>query len=228
MKLELCNVSKKYKRRTVLDNVSMSAKEGIYGLFGVNGAGKSTVMKLICGIISPSSGYILIDDNKWSREHIKNMGALIEHPALYENLTAAENIRMIAGIREKDADAAQLLDLVGLESESMLPSKKYSVGMKQRLGIAMALIGDPDIIILDEPFSGLDPIGIVEIKRVITGLRDRGKTVIVSDHNLNEFDGLVDRIGIISCGKMVYEDNVTGKDAIRDIFFDVVGYDENS
>lgn len=195
------NLTRRYKKYTAVDGVNICIREGeIYGLIGKNGAGKSTLLKMIAGLTFPTEGTIrTIDKTK--------IGALIENPALYLNLTAYENLKLkciALGIHDYHC-IKEALELTGL-SDDRKKVKNYSLGMKQRLGIAMALIGDPGLIILDEPINGLDPQGIQEIRNIILGLNKEKKiTFIVSSHILEELAKLATNFGFINRGKLLAE-----------------------
>lgn len=186
------NITKTYGSRKVLNNVSITLESGrIYGLIGVNGAGKTTLMRQILGLSCPTSGEIELY-GKRGRElaaERSRLGCLIESPGLMLNLTAKQNLhlhRIIKGISDKGIED-ELLKIVGLENTGKKKAKDFSLGMKQRLGIAIAMLGNPELIILDEPINGLDPIGVVEIRELIKRLCDeRGITILISSHNLPE------------------------------------------
>lgn len=177
-------------------------KNDIYGFLGPNGAGKTTTMKLILGIIKQDSGIL----NFYGQPDIK-IGSLIEEPSFYENLTGRENLEVMRqwlGFPKKNIDFT--LELVGLNDSKDKLSKYYSLGMKQRLGLALALVNQPDVLVLDEPTNGLDPEGIIEIRNLFKLLNDKyGVTIIISSHQLNEISNLATRIGVIDKGELVFE-----------------------
>ncbi len=209
--IETEKLTKKYKNFTSVDGVSMHIRKGtIYGFLGPNGAGKSTTMKMLLGLTKPTSGTFTIDDKTFPADRIailKEVGSFIESPAYYANLTGRENldiIRRILGLPKSAVDDA--LELVGLEEFGDRLAKKYSLGMKQRLGLAGALLGRPPILILDEPTNGLDPSGIHEIRNLIKSLPERyACTILISSHMLSEIELLADDIGILNHGKMLFE-----------------------
>lgn len=210
--LKTYNISKKYKKNLVVDNVSISVKRGdIYGFIGQNGAGKTTIMKMITGLVNPSEGYIEIfkevEKNKINKER-KRIGALIEIPALYLDMSASENLEVLRiqkGIPGSSC-VNEKLKLVGLENTGKKKVKQFSLGMKQRLGIAMALLSDPEILILDEPVNGLDPKGIVEIRDLLKKLnKEKNMTIIISSHLLSELNQVATCYGIINNGKLIEE-----------------------
>ncbi|OFI05951.1 putative ABC transporter ATP-binding protein YxlF [Clostridium acetireducens DSM 10703] len=205
------NLTKRYKKFTAVNNVSLHIRKGtIYGFLGPNGAGKSTTMKMLLGLTNPTSGDFVIDGKKFPRDSIdilKEIGSFIESPSYYSNLTGRENLDIIRCILELPAntiDAA--LELVGLSEFGDRLVKKYSLGMKQRLGIASALIGKPPILILDEPTNGLDPSGIHEIRNLIKSLPEiYDCTILISSHMLSEIELMADDIGILNHGNMLFE-----------------------
>lgn len=196
------NITKRYKKHTVLENVSITCEKGkIYGLIGVNGAGKSTLMKCLVGLSFPTEGSIEMATTT-------TVGCMIEAPAIDTNLTAQENLkaqRLLLGIPNNNLEA-ELLQTVGLTSAGTKKAKDFSLGMKQRLGIALALLPNPELLILDEPTNGLDPIGVVEIRQLLKKLcTERNMTIIVSSHNLPELYQTATDYLIIHQGKLVKE-----------------------
>ena len=201
---DLCKV---YKHKMVINHLEMKVKKGdIYGFIGYNGAGKSTTLKMICGLVRPTSGTICCFGDEDKAYQYRRIGALIENAGLYPNLTARENLQLKAigmGIHDP-LMLTELLSLVGLEDSGKKHISSFSVGMKQRLGIAMALLGNPDLLILDEPINGLDPQGIKDIRLIIERLnKERGMTIIISSHILGELSKIASTYGIIKEGKMV-------------------------
>lgn len=222
--LETKKLSKKFKNQRAVNEISISIPENsVYGLLGPNGAGKSTTLKMIAGIFRPTSGEIYFGGNKWRREKLSNIGALIENPPLYENLTARENLKVrttILGLPESRID--EVLESVDLTNTGKKLTGQFSLGMKQRLGIAIALLNKPKLLILDEPTNGLDPIGIEELRNLIRSFPKQGITVILSSHILAEVQQVVDNVGIISGGVLGYEGKVTEKDNLEQLFMNVV------
>ncbi|MGD2088433.1 MAG: ABC transporter ATP-binding protein [Candidatus Aminicenantes bacterium] len=213
--LEIKNLKKSFRSNFaikvyhILKGIDITVEQGeIYGFLGPNGAGKTTTMKCILGIIFPDSGEISILGQSAQRpESRRNVGFLPEHPYFYDYLTA-EELLLFTGmlfslpkrkIRER---AKELIELVGLKDKRDLKLKKYSKGMVQRVGLAQALVHDPDFIILDEPFSGLDPIGRKELRDIILSLKNAGKTIFFSSHILQDMEMMVDRVGIILDGEI--------------------------
>lgn len=211
--LETNALCKKYKSFKALSNFSMYIPKGsIYGLVGKNGAGKTTLIRIICGLQNPTSGeYILYGKKNTDKDIIKarrRIGAVVETPSIYLNMTARQNIEeqyRILGIPTFDA-IDDLLRLVGLENTGKKKAKNFSLGMRQRLGIAIALTGDPDFLVLDEPVNGLDPQGIVEIRELILKLnREYNITVLISSHILDELSKLATHYGFVDSGRIVKE-----------------------
>lgn len=204
-------LTKKYKKFVSVNNVSLHIRKGsIYGFLGPNGAGKSTTMKMLLGLTAPTKGSFAIDGRHFPEDRItilKGVGSFIESPSFYANLTGRENldiIRRILGLPGDSVDDA--LELVGLEEFGGRLAKKYSLGMKQRLGLAGALLGRPPVLILDEPTNGLDPSGIHEIRNLIKSLPDFYEcTVMISSHMLSEIELMADDIGILNHGNLLFE-----------------------
>ena len=206
-------LSKSYRNFQALKGVSMNVPQGaIYGFVGKNGAGKTTLIRLICGMQEPTSGeYTLYGRKNTQKEIVKErrrMGAIVETPSIYLDMTAEGNLRQqyrILGLPSFEG-IGDLLDLVGLEHTGKKKAKHFALGMRQRLGIAVALAGDPDLLILDEPANGLDPQGIIEIRELILRLnRERQITVLISSHILDELSKLATHYGFIDNGCMVRE-----------------------
>ena len=206
-------LSKHYKDFKALDNLTMRVPKGsIYGFVGRNGAGKTTLIRLICGLQAPTSGSYLLYGTDFTRKEIakvrRRMGAVVETPSIYLDLTAEDNLKeqfRVLGVPSDDG-VPELLKLVGLEDTGKKKARNFSLGMKQRLGIAVALAGDPDFLVLDEPVNGLDPQGIIEIRELILKLnRERNITVLISSHILDELSKLATHYGFIDSGRIVKE-----------------------
>lgn len=204
---------KKYGAFKALNGLSMHVPKGaIYGFVGKNGAGKTTLIRIICGLQTPTSGtYTIYGVGNEVKEIVKSrrrMGAVVETPSIYLNMTAKENLKeqyRILGLPSFDG-ISELLKLVGLENTGRKKAKNFSLGMRQRLGIAVALAGDPDFLVLDEPVNGLDPQGIIEIRELILELNRRQQiTVLISSHILDELSKLATHYGFIDCGRIVKE-----------------------
>lgn len=213
--IETRNLTKQYGQQKSVAGLNLHVREGrIYGLLGRNGAGKTTTMKMLLGLTNPTSGRVAI----WGRslkgnekELLPRIGSLIESPGFYPNLTATENLRIFATLRGVPGCRVikNALDLVGLPYRDKKLFSQYSLGMKQRLAIALAVMHDPELLILDEPINGLDPIGIAEIRGFLRKLCDtRGKTILVSSHILSEIALLADDIGIIDKGILLEEESL--------------------
>ncbi len=207
------NLSKRYKSFKALDGLSMRIEKGsIYGFVGKNGAGKTTLIRLICGLQNPSAGCFVLYGEKNTDVNIakarRRMGAVVETPSIYLDMNAEDNLKEqyhILGLPSFEG-IPELLKLVGLENTGRKKAKDFSLGMRQRLGIAVALTGDPDFLVLDEPVNGLDPEGIIEIRELILKLnRERQITVLISSHNLDELSRLATHYGFIDHGQMVKE-----------------------
>lgn len=214
-------LTKKYKNFQALSGLTMNIPKGaIYGLVGKNGAGKTTLIRVICGLQEPTSGeFILYGIRNDSKDIIKSrrrMGAVVENPSIYLDMTAEENLKqqyLILGLPSFDG-IPELLNMVGLKDAEKKKAKDFSLGMKQRLGIAIALAGDPDFLVLDEPINGLDPQGIVEMRELILNLnREKQITVLISSHILTELSRLATHYGIIDKGHMVKEISAKELDA---------------
>ena len=197
-------LTKIYGSKAAAKDISIHIREGeIYGLIGRNGAGKTTVMRMLSGLSNPTSGSFTMfgKTGAEARKLMHKVGVLIEHPGLYPTFSARENLKIKAialGIKNPNATVSELLEIVGLENTGKKPAGSFSLGMRQRLGIALALIGDPKLIILDEPINGLDPQGIVEVRKMLENLRDeRNITVMISSHILDELGKLANAYGII-------------------------------
>ena len=238
-------LTKKYKSFVAVNDVTLHIRKGsIYGFLGPNGAGKSTTMKMLLGLTAPTNGSFTIDGKHFPTDRIailKEVGSFIESPSFYANLTGKENldiIRRILGLPQSTVDDA--LELVGLSEFGNRLAKKYSLGMKQRLGLAGALLGRPPILILDEPTNGLDPSGIHEIRNLIKYLPDLYDcTVLISSHMLSEIELIADDIGILNHGRLLFEGSLDdlrqhalqsgfATDNLEDMFLSMVEKDNAS
>ena len=209
------NLTKQYGLQKSVDNLNIHVKRGrIYGLLGRNGAGKTTTMKMLLGLTVPTSGTVHIFGENMqtqSQEVLPRIGSLIESPGFYPNLTATENLKIFADLRglTKASYIKSALELVGLPYRDKKLFSQYSLGMKQRLAIALAVMHNPDLLILDEPINGLDPIGIAEVRGFIRELCDlQGKTILISSHILSEIALLADDVGIIDHGVLLEEESL--------------------
>ncbi|PEE39689.1 ABC transporter ATP-binding protein [Bacillus pseudomycoides] len=212
--VETNNLTKKYKNSSVVSGVNLKIPEGeIYGFLGPNGAGKTTSIRMLLGLIKATEGNITIfgkDLNKNRLSILSDVGALVENPSYYAHLNAIENLevyRILRNIPKEKVHA--VLKTVGLQNAAHQKVKEYSLGMKQRLGLAIALLGDPRLLILDEPTNGLDPQGIHEMRELIKSLaKERGITILVSSHLLSEIDQMATYVGIISKGRLIFQDKI--------------------
>ena len=204
--LEVRNLKKVIGKREIIKDLNFTVKPGeIYGFLGPNGAGKTTTIRMLVGLIAPTSGEVLICGEslqKNKEKALKDVGAVVENPELYKYLSGRENLMQIARIRKVSKDEInKLIKLVGLENRIDDKVKKYSLGMKQRLGLAAALIGNPKLLILDEPTNGLNPSGIIDFRNIVKkASRERGMAVLVSSHILSEVQQLCDRVAFINDG----------------------------
>ena len=225
--LETKGLTKKYKNGIALDNVSIQVEKGmVYGLLGSNGAGKSTLLKIITRAIPKSSGEVMFENHLLAADDVKKIGAIIEHPAIYPNLTAYENLEVITTLLNIDRKKIdEVLSMVSLTNTGKKLAKEFSLGMKQRLGIAMALINSPSLLILDEPTNGLDPVGIQELRELIKMLSGQGITIILSSHILSEVGQIADKIGILNKGCLSYEGQNTDSSKLEDLFMEIIRKD---
>jgi len=215
--IDVSGLTKSFNEIIAVDNLTFTVKEnGVYGFLGQNGAGKSTTIRMLLSLIRPTRGEIRIFDldlSTYRKEILQRIGAIIEKPDLYKYLTAIENLNLFAtmsGLKLKRKQLMDKLEKVGLGERADSKIKTYSQGMKQRLGIAVALVHDPDLIILDEPMNGLDPQGIADIRQLINHLsKDQGKTVFISSHLLSEMEQVADSLLIIHKGKKIAEGNMS-------------------
>ncbi len=238
-------LTKKYRCLTAVNDVNLRIQKGhIYGLLGPNGAGKSTVMKMLLGLVKPTRGSFQVNGMTMPRDRariLSNTGSLIEAPAFYGNLTGYENldiVRKILRLPQRSIDEA--LDLVRLTEYKDRLAKKYSLGMKQRLGLASAMLGNPPILILDEPTNGLDPTGMHEIRNLIRSLPKRfGSTVLISSHILSEVELMVDDVGVLNHGRLLFQGTMKelkglahakgyGNERLEDMFLSMVEADNRA
>ncbi len=213
--VETSGLCKQYGNVMRVQNLDLCVPEGaIYGFLGPNGAGKSTTLKMLLGLVHPTSGKIVLFGEQMDTRNrltlLRQIGSLIESPAYYGHLTAAENLEIIRQLRGLPKESiAEVLAIVRLDQQKEKRVSQFSLGMKQRLGFAMALISRPKLLILDEPTNGLDPAGIQEMRELILSLpKQYGMTVLVSSHLLSEIDQLATHVGVIANGKLVYQDSL--------------------
>lgn len=214
--IETHDLCKSYNGRTVVDHLNLTVPQGcVYGFLGPNGAGKSTSMKMLLGLVHPTGGSVELLGHTMSETNriplLRQTGSLIESPSGYLHLTARENLAIVAdlkGVAHKDID--RVLEIVHLTADANRKVGQYSLGMKQRLGIAMALLGSPKLLVLDEPTNGLDPAGIQEMRELIRTMPTAtGATVLISSHLLGEMEQMVEQVGIIDHGRMLFEGPLT-------------------
>ena len=214
--IETHDLCKSYNGRTVVDHLNLTVPQGcVYGFLGPNGAGKSTSMKMLLGLVHPTGGSVELLGHTMNETNriplLRQTGSLIESPSGYLHLTARENLAIVAdlkGVAHKDID--RVLEIVHLTADANRKVGQYSLGMKQRLGIAMALLGSPKLLVLDEPTNGLDPAGIQEMRELIRTMpAATGATVLISSHLLGEMEQMVEQVGIIDHGRMLFEGPLT-------------------
>lgn len=212
--LQTHNLTKTFGREKAVDNVNLSIPRGeIYGFLGPNGAGKTTTIRMLLGLMKPTSGTVHIFGKDLNKERIailKKIGSLVENPSYYPHLTAYENLEALRKILGVDKSRIyDVLEIVRLTEAAHKKVKGFSLGMKQRLGIAAALLGNPELLILDEPTNGLDPSGIIEMRNLIKSLpREFGMTVLISSHLLSEIDQIATTVGVVAKGKLIYQDTI--------------------
>ncbi|MFD2614239.1 ABC transporter ATP-binding protein [Paenibacillus gansuensis] len=214
--LETKGLTKQLGGKPVVNQVNLQiAKGDIYGFLGPNGAGKTTTIRMLLGLAKPTSGSIRIFGKDMKQERmavLQKVGSLVEYPSYYGHLSGYENLEAVRRILDVPRNRIdEVLTIVRLSKDARRAVKGYSLGMKQRLGIATALLGQPELLILDEPTNGLDPAGILEIRELIKGLpQEHGVTVMISSHLLSEIDQMANRVGIIAKGRMIFQDSIAG------------------
>lgn len=211
--IQTFGLSKRYRKTTAVDDISFRVEPGqVFGFLGPNGAGKTTTIGLLLGIITPTGGrFELFGGGSASDLHAarRRIGATLETPNFYPYLSGRDNLRIVANVKRRDtAEIERVLDLVGLGRRAKHKFKAYSLGMKQRLALAATMLGDPELIILDEPANGLDPEGMREIREIIRGLGERGKTIFLSSHLLSEVERTCTHVAIIQHGRIIRQDSV--------------------
>ena len=210
MNIEICNYTKKLSKNLVLENINLSLSGGkIYGFVGKNGSGKTMLMRAICGLILPTSGFVKIN-NKIIGKDISfpdSVGALIENPGFISEYSGFQNLKILAQIQKKidDKKIVDTMRMVGLDPNEKKSFRKYSLGMKQKLGIAAAMMEDPQILVLDEPFNGLDKKGVTEMRSLLLQMKDEGKTIIMASHSSEDIDILCDEVYEMEAGNIVRE-----------------------
>lgn len=214
MMIKTTNLTRKFKGKTVVDNINLTIKKGeIYGFLGPNGAGKTTTIRMLLGLMKPTGGSIELFGKDVKGDHLsalKKIGSLVESPSYYGHLTARENLEALRKILQVPKSRIdEVLSIVRLTKDADRAVKGYSLGMKQRLGIASAILGNPELLILDEPTNGLDPSGIHEIRDLIKNMPQQyGITILISSHLLSEIDQMATQVGIITKGQMIFQDSI--------------------
>lgn len=213
-------LGKNFKHKRVLDQINLNVPTGkIYCIMGPNGAGKSTLLKIISGIEKPTEGVVTFKDKNWKREDLKVIGSLIEEPGLFDNLTVEENIKLKLKLhRVENKNQEQILNTLGFGDHNHEKVKGFSTGMRQRLGIALAFMGNPDLVILDEPTNGLDTFGIHELRELLMLEKKQGKTIIIASHMLSEIQKVADRIAILGDGKLLLEEDYEPEADLEELF----------
>lgn len=234
------SLTKVYGGQTCVNNLNMEVFEHrIYGFLGPNGAGKSTTLKMLLGLASPTKGEIDIFEKRVNRKNrieiLQDIGSLIESPSYYGHLTAKENLKIFAALLDvPNQNIDKVLQIVRLDKQQGKKTSKFSLGMKQRLGLAAALLSFPKLLILDEPTNGLDPAGIQEIRELIRSLpKEYGMSVIVSSHLLSEIDQMAEDVGIIANGRLMYQGELNrlhetdSEKSLEEIFLDLTGKEQS-
>lgn len=220
--LTLHNISKKYGPVQALSQVSFDVPAGsVYGILGPNGSGKTTLLSIVTDVLRADEGTFTLFDQTPSAKERRNIGTLLETPNFYHYLSAYRNLQVVAGIKQRsESDIARVLELTGLTARQHSAFKTYSLGMKQRLAIASALLGNPDVLILDEPSNGLDPVGIAEVRTLIKQLAQSGKTIIMASHLLDEVEKVCTHVAILRKGKLLLSGPVNAV-ITRDDFLEI-------
>lgn len=213
-------LGKNFKNKHVLNQINIHVPEGkIYCIMGPNGAGKSTLLKMISGIEKPTEGDINFKGENWKREDLKTIGSLIEEPGLFDNLTVEDNIKLKLKLHHvENKDQERILNTLGFGDHNQEKVKGFSTGMRQRLGIALAFMGNPDLVVLDEPTNGLDTFGIHELRELLMLEKKQGKTIIIASHMLSEIQKVADRIAILGNGELLLEEDYDQKTDLEDLF----------
>lgn len=213
-------LGKNFKNKHILNQINIHVPEGkIYCIMGPNGAGKSTLLKMISGIEKPTEGDINFKGENWKREDLKTIGSLIEEPGLFDNLTVEDNIKLKLKLHHvENKDQEQILNMLGFGDHNQEKVKGFSTGMRQRLGIALAFMGNPDLVVLDEPTNGLDTFGIHELRELLMLEKKQGKTIIIASHMLSEIQKVADRIAILGNGELLLEEDYDQKTDLEDLF----------
>lgn len=227
MKVEVITLNKIIRKASVLSNINLTLEGGnIYGLYGKNGCGKTMLLRALAGLIIPTEGHVVIDGKILRRDidFPESIGVMIENPWFFPQYTGFENLRLLARIQNKinNQDIRNTLHRVGLDPEDHRKVRKYSLGMKQRLGIASAVMEDPDLLLLDEPFNAIDESGVPEICAVLQDFRARGKLVVLASHDREELESLSDKIMYMKDGRII-EENSLDKSKRESIGYTIIG-----
>ena len=230
--VEICNLTKVFDSKEVLQNCNLTVQNGIiYGLLGANGAGKTTMFKIITGLLSPTTGSVKVQGEVLStskKDFLRKMGILIETPVFYDHLSAKENLEIHLSYMEHSFEKIEeILELVGLGETGKQPVSKFSLGMKQRLAIGRAISHSPQILILDEPINGLDPMGIRQMRDLFLSLAKDGMTILISSHILSEVEHIADVVGVLTNGSVVQEVAISEikkqyPNGLEDYFFQIM------
>jgi len=203
--IKIQNVTKSFKKKTVLDNISGSFEKGkIHGIIGRNGSGKTVLLKCICGFLAVDTGTILVDGRKVSHSCPQDIGIILESPGFVENMSGFKNLKMLASIRNQigKEEICNVMEKVGLDADEKKAVRKYSLGMRQRLAIAQAIMESPKLILLDEPMNGLDKSGVAEIRNILLNLKENGITILLASHYAEDIDLLCDTVWEMDNGKL--------------------------
>ncbi len=205
--ITLKDVTKTYGKRTVVDNVSAEFPEGqITGIVGRNGSGKTALFRIVCGLVIPSGGEVVVDGERIGEDmdFPSSLGAIIETPGFLGMESGMQNLMGLAMLRKKigKEDVVHAIEMVGLDPQDRKPVRKYSLGMRQRLGIAQAIMEDPDVLVLDEPTNGLDNEGVEDIRKLLFGMKERGKTILVASHNRDDVEAMCDTVYRMESGRL--------------------------
>lgn len=208
--LTIENLSKNYGKIQALQQVSFTVPKGtVYGILGPNGSGKTTMLGIVMDVLKSSGGGFKLFDELPNESHRKRMGTLLETPNFYHYLSAVQNLKIAAKIKQRgEDDIDRVIEVVGLTQRKNSPFSSYSLGMKQRLAIGSALLGNPEVLVLDEPTNGLDPVGIAEIRTLIMSLANQGKTIIMASHMLDEVEKVCTHVAILKYGKLIASGDV--------------------
>ncbi|MFE7202603.1 ABC transporter ATP-binding protein [Pseudonocardia alni] len=223
-------LTREFSRVRAVDGVDLQVHPGrVYGLLGPNGAGKSTTLKMLLGLVTPSAGTICLFGTPWRRGALARIGASIDGPALYEHLSAAEHLQVHAYLTGVGRDEVRrVLEAVGLADTGRTRVRAFSTGMKGRLALATAMLGDPDLLLLDEPQNGLDPEGMRALRAIIREMVDQGRTIVLSSHLLDEVGKVADDIGVISSGRLLFQGPVqefAPRGDVEQAYFRMTGVD---